>query len=151
MSKVKKIEKGSQKGDLYRFGVSMPVKLLEVFDQYIAKRHYTNRSEAIRDLIREKLVEEEWRESKEVVIGTITYVYNHHKRDLTDKLIDIQHDHHESIISTQHVHLDHDHCLEVVIVRGRAKEIQDLTDRIRSLKGILHCQLAMTTTGKNLP
>ncbi len=151
MARGKSSEKGNQKGELYRFGVSMPVKLLEVFDQYIAKRHYTNRSEAIRDLIREKLVEEDWRESKDIVIGTITYVYDHHKRELTDRLINIQHDHHESIISTQHVHLDHDHCLEVVIVKGRAKEIQDLTDSIRSLKGILHCQLAMTTTGKNLP
>ena len=137
--------------ELYRFGVSMPVRLLEEFDRYIARKHYTNRSEAIRDLIREKLVEEEWRESDKEVIGTITYVYDHHKRELTDRLIDIQHDHHEEIISTQHVHLDHDHCLEVIIVKGKAKEIQDLADRIKSLKGILHCQLAMTTTGKNLP
>ncbi|OAG27878.1 nickel-responsive transcriptional regulator NikR [Thermodesulfatator autotrophicus] len=136
--------------ELYRFGVSMPAKLLEEFDRYIERHHYTNRSEAIRDLIREKLVEEEWRESSEEVIGTITYVYDHHKRELADKLMDIQHDHYQEIISTQHVHLDHDRCLEVVIVKGKAEQIKKLSDRIKSLKGIIHCQLAMTTTGKKL-
>ncbi|AEH46077.1 transcriptional regulator NikR, CopG family [Thermodesulfatator indicus DSM 15286] len=136
--------------ELYRFGVSMPAKLLEEFDRYIERRHYTNRSEAIRDLIREKLVEEEWRESNEEVIGTITYVYDHHKRELADRLMDIQHDHYQEIISTQHVHLDHDRCLEVVIVKGKAENIKELSDKIKSLKGIIHCQLAMTTTGKKL-
>ncbi|WP_022853065.1 nickel-responsive transcriptional regulator NikR [Thermodesulfatator atlanticus] len=137
--------------ELYRFGVSMPAKLLEEFDRYIERRHYTNRSEAIRDLIREKLVEEEWRESDKEVIGTITYVYDHHKRELSDRLMDIQHDHYQEIISTQHVHLDHDRCLEVVIVKGKAEDVKNLSDKIKALKGIIHCQLAMTTTGRNLP
>ena len=136
--------------DLVRFGVSIPASLLENFDRYLSKKHYRNRSEAIRDLIREKLVEEEWRESKSEVVGTITYVYDHHQRELTDRLIDLQHRHYARIISTQHVHLDHDRCLEVIIVKGEASAVKDLADRIQSLKGILHCSLSMTTTGKNL-
>ncbi|MBX6423547.1 nickel-responsive transcriptional regulator NikR [Thermosulfurimonas sp. F29] len=136
--------------ELVRFGVSIPESLLKRFDEYLARKHYRNRSEAIRDLIREKLVEEEWRESQTEVVGTITYVYDHHKRELTDRLVDIQHDHYARIISTQHVHLDHDHCLEVIIVRGEAGAVRDLADRIRALKGILHCSLSMTTTGKTL-
>ncbi len=137
-------------GELYRFGVSMPEKLLEAFDAYIKRKHYANRSEAIRDLIREKLVEEQWRESDKEVIGTITYVYDHHQRELADRLIQLQHKYHDQIISTQHVHLDHNYCLEVVIIKGQAKDVQDLSDKIKILKGILHCQLAMTTTGKDL-
>jgi len=136
--------------EIVRFGVSIPESLLQKFDQYLQRKHYRNRSEAIRDLIREKLVEEEWRESRREVVGTITYVYDHHKRELTDRLIDLQHDHYAQIISTQHVHLDHDRCLEVIIVRGPVSAVRDLADRIKSLKGILHCSLSMTTTGKNL-
>ena len=136
--------------ELVRFGVSIPESLLKSFDQYLARKHYRNRSEAIRDLIREKLVEEEWRKSHSEVVGTITYVYDHHKRELTDRLIDIQHDHYARIISTQHVHLDHDHCLEVIIVKGEVSAVRDLADRIKALKGILHCSLSMTTTGKAL-
>ncbi len=137
-------------GTLVRFGISIPEALLKAFDDYISKKHYKNRSEAIRDLIREKLVEEEWRESKSEVVGTITYVYDHHKRELTDKLIDLQHDHYAQIISTQHVHLDHDRCLEVIIVKGEASQVKDLADRIKAMKGILHCSLSMTTTAKTL-
>ncbi|WP_297057212.1 nickel-responsive transcriptional regulator NikR [Thermosulfurimonas sp.] len=136
--------------DLVRFGVSIPASLLKKFDEYISRKHYQNRSEAIRDLIREKLVEEEWRHSQSEVVGTISYVYNHHKRELTDRLIDIQHDHYARIISTQHIHLDHDHCLEVIIVKGEVGAVRDLADRIKSLKGILHCSLSMTTTGREL-
>jgi len=136
--------------ELIRFGVSIPASLLKKFDHYIHRKHYRNRSEAIRDLIREKLVEEEWKVSHKEVVGTITYVYNHHKRELTDRLIDMQHEYYLNILSTQHVHLDRDHCLEVIIVKGRAVEVKALSDRIKALKGILHCSLSMTTTGKEL-
>ncbi len=136
--------------DLIRFGVSIPASLLKKFDQYLKRKHYSNRSEAIRDLIRERLVEEEWRETQKEVVGTITYVYDHHKRELTDRLIDLQHAYYLNIISAQHIHLDHDHCLEVVIVKGGAGQIRELSDRIKALKGILHCSLSMTTTGKDL-
>jgi len=110
--------------ELARFGVSIPKELLKAFDNYIEKKHYANRSEAIRDLIRQKLVEEEWKESKEEVVGVITYLYDHHKRELAEKLIDLQHDHYERIITTQHIHVDHHRCLEVVLVRGKANEIK---------------------------
>jgi len=137
--------------ELARFGVSIPKELLKAFDNYIEKKHYANRSEAIRDLIRQKLVEEEWKESKEEVVGVITYLYDHHKRELAEKLIDLQHDHYERIITTQHIHVDHHRCLEVVLVRGKANEIKELADRIQSLKGVLHLNLALTTLGKSLP
>jgi len=137
--------------ELARSGVSIPKELLKAFDNYIEKKHYANRSEAIRDLIRQKLVEEEWKESKEEVVGVITYLYDHHKRELAEKLIDLQHDHYERIITTQHIHVDHHRCLEVVLVRGKANEIKELADRIQSLKGVLHLNLALTTLGKSLP
>ena len=137
--------------ELARIGVSIPKELLKAFDNYIEKKHYANRSEAIRDLIRQKLVEEEWKESKEEVVGVITYLYDHHKRELAEKLIDLQHDHYERIITTQHIHVDHHRCLEVVLVRGKANEIKELADRIQSLKGVLHLNLALTTLGKSLP
>jgi CopG family nickel-responsive transcriptional regulator len=136
---------------LARFGISIPEELLKAFDEYIERKHYANRSEAIRDLIRQKLVEEEWRESKEEVVGVITYLYDHHKRELTDKLIEIQHDHYNKIITTQHIHVDHERCLEAILVRGKANEIKDLADKIQAQKGVLHLNLALTTLGKSLP
>jgi len=137
--------------ELARFGVSIPKQLLEAFDEYIEKKHYANRSEAIRDLIRQKLVEEEWKESKEEVIGVITYLYDHHKRELAEKLLDLQHDFYDKIITTQHLHVDHERCLEIVLVKGKANEIRELADKIQALKGVLHVNLALTTLGKNIP
>ncbi len=137
--------------ELARFGVSIPKELLKAFDDYIDKKHYANRSEAIRDLIRQKLVEEEWKESKEEVVGVITYLYDHHKRELTDRLIELQHDHYDKIITAQHLHVDHERCLEVVLVRGKANEIKELADKIQALKGVLHVNLALTTLGKSIP
>uniref|UniRef100_A0A7V6CE44 Putative nickel-responsive regulator n=1 Tax=Thermodesulfobacterium geofontis TaxID=1295609 RepID=A0A7V6CE44_9BACT len=136
---------------LARFGISIPEELLKAFDEYIERKHYANRSEAIRDLIRQKLVEEEWKESKEEVVGIITYLYDHHKRELTDKLIEIQHDHYNKIITTQHIHVDHERCLEAIMVRGKANEIKELADKIQAQKGVLHLNLALTTLGKSLP
>jgi len=137
--------------ELARFGISIPKDLLIAFDEYIRRKHYANRSEAIRDLIRQKLVEEEWRESKEEVAGVITYLYDHHKRELVDKLMDIQHDYFDRIITTQHIHVDHNRCLEVVLVKGKANEIKELADKIQALKGVLHLNLTLTTLGKNIP
>jgi len=137
--------------ELARFGVSIPKQLLEAFDEYIEKKHYANRSEAIRDLIRQKLVEEEWKESKEEVVGVITYLYDHHKRELAEKLLDLQHDFYDKIITTQHLHVDQERCLEIVLVKGKANEIRELADKIQALKGVLHVNLAFTTLGKNIP
>ena len=132
-----------------RFGVSLDRKLLGEFDRHIKRRRYTNRSEALRDLIRDNLVGEEWNENKETV-GTITFVYDHHVRDLAGKLTDIQHDYHGQILSGMHVHLDHNHCLEALVVKGKGAEIKKVADALVSVKGVKHGKLTMTTTGKTL-
>lgn len=134
---------------LVRFGVSLDHHLLDDFDRHIARKKYTNRSEALRDLIRDNLVGQEWDENKETV-GSITFVYDHHIRDLTNKLTDIQHRFQGIILSGMHVHLDHDHCLEVLVVRGKGSDIKKVSDALLSVKGVKHGKLTMTTTGKGL-
>jgi len=134
---------------LVRFGVSLDNDLLESFDRAIGLRRYSNRSEALRDLIRDNLVDQQWDENKETV-GTITFVYDHHVRDLTRKLTDIQHGYQKLILSGMHVHLDHDHCLEVLVVKGKGSEIKKVSDALISTKGVMHGKLTMTTTGKGL-
>ena len=134
---------------LIRFGVSLGKDLLAKFDALIAQRGYASRSEAFRDLIRGALVEEEWRSGGEVA-GAITLVYDHHRKDLVNRLADIQHDAHGLVVSTQHIHLDHDHCLEIIAVRGRAKEVRRLADSLRSVKGVLQGAINMASTGKKL-
>jgi len=135
--------------DLIRFGMSVDKSLIEKFDRLIKREKYSNRSEAIRDLIREKLVRKEWL-GKDEVAGTITLVYDHHKRDLLNSIVDIQHDFHQLIIANQHVHLDHHNCMEIIIVKGRPGKIEELTHRLKSTKGVKHSQLTATTTGKEL-
>jgi len=133
-----------------RFGVSINTRLLERFDALIADKGYVNRSEAIRDLIRNALVEERWADDEAEAVGTVSLVYDHHTRDLADKLTDHQHSHHEQIISTLHVHLDAHHCLEVVVIKGKAKEIKRLADELIGTKGVIHGKLMTTTTGQEL-
>jgi CopG family nickel-responsive transcriptional regulator len=135
--------------ELFRFGISLPKDLLEKFDKLISQKSYSNRSEAFRDLIRQELVKEEWREAGEVV-GAVTLVYDHHKRELVNKLTDIQHDFQGTIISTQHIHLDHDNCLELIAVKGSAANITKLADTLKSVKGVKHGTLSMSSTGKGL-
>ena len=136
-------------GRLVRFGVSLDKKLLDKFNRLIREKDYPNRSEAIRDLIREALVKSEWAEGKEVA-GVITLVYDHHRRDLVSRLTDVQHDFHGLIVSSQHIHLDEDNCLEVVVARGKPKRIGQLASRMRATKGVKHGSLAMATGGKGL-
>jgi CopG family nickel-responsive transcriptional regulator len=138
--------------DLQRFGVSMPEDLLKEFDRYIAQRNYQNRSEAIRDLIRDKLVEKEWVaiDASKDVVGVITFVYDHHKRELVHTLLDIQHKYSHQVLASQHIHLDHTHCLEAIIVKGKTDIVKDVVYRIKSMKGVMHCQLSMTTTGRDI-
>ena len=135
--------------DIVRFGVSLEKELLEKFDILIKKKKFPNRSEAIRDLIRENLVKREWVEGKEVA-GSITLVFNHHKRELMNTLTDIQHDFYRLIISSQHVHLDHDNCLEIIVVRGKPIEARELADKLRATKGVKYGALSIATTGKEL-
>lgn len=133
-----------------RFGVSIESDLLSRFDDLIRHRHYTNRSEAIRDLIRHDLVEEKWSSAAGEVIGTVTIVYDHHTPNLMERLNEFQHDHSKEIIFSSHVHLDHHNCLEVLVVRGAGAKIRDLADHLRSVRGVMHATLSMTTTGAEL-
>jgi len=127
----------------------MDEKLLKNLDKLILRKGYANRSEAIRDMIRDRLVQQEWEEGQEVV-GVITLLYNHHARNLDALLNDLQHQHHESILSTTHIHLDEDNCLELLAVRGEAKKIEEIAGKLISLKGVRHGKLTVTSTGKAL-
>jgi CopG family nickel-responsive transcriptional regulator len=134
---------------LVRFGVSLEKTLLDRFDKLIGEQQYTNRSEALRDLIRRELVQRQWQEGSDVA-GAITLVYDHHKRDVISKVTDTQHDFQEVIISTQHIHLDHHNCLEIVAARGKAEKVQKLADALRSIKGVRHTTLSMSSTGREI-
>jgi CopG family nickel-responsive transcriptional regulator len=136
--------------DLTRFGVSLPTQLITAFDECIEKRGYTKRSEAIRDMMRDYLVEREWEEGTGEVVGTITIVYDHHTRELSQTLNELQHDHHEAIICTTHVHMDEHNCLEIIVVRGTGEQVMSLADRLISTRGVKHGKLVCTTTGREL-
>mgnify|MGYP001106961896 CR=1 FL=1 len=134
---------------LARFGVSLPKDLLDKFDRLIKEKNYPNRSKAIADLIRQELIKKEWQQNKEIA-GAITLIYNHHKRELLDKLTDIQHSFQKIIISTQHIHLDEENCLEIIAVKGSPKEAQRLADVLKAVKGVKHGVLSMSSTGKGI-
>jgi CopG family transcriptional regulator, nickel-responsive regulator len=136
--------------DLSRIGVAIDSALLKKFDRLIEQRGYTNRSEAFRDLIRDELVEKTWESPEAQVVGTVTLVYDHHVRMLSEKLTDIQHHHHRHILSTLHVHLDHDNCLEVLVVQGKSAAVRKIADVLISTKGVKHGRLTITTSGAEL-
>lgn len=136
--------------DIIRFGVSIDSQLIKKFDALINRKGYATRSEAIRDMIRDTLVEEEWEAGAQETVGTITIVYNHHTRELEHALTDMQHKSFHQIISTLHVHLDAHNCLEVLVVKGKGQEIRKIADRLIGTKGVKHGKLTMTTTGKEL-
>ena len=135
--------------NLTRFGISIPNKLLKKFDTLIEEKGYTNRSEAIRDLIRNFLVEEEWGGAGEVV-GSLTLVYDHDIRGVTDKLTEMQHHYHGNIISSMHVHLDEDNCMEVLVIVGSVESVKNIASSLVASRGVKHGKLVMTTKGKNL-
>ena len=135
---------------LERFGVSMDEDLLSRFDERIRLAGYTSRSEAIRDVIRNYLVREEWDSEDADVVGTVALVYDHHTRQLEDKLTSVQHDHHQQIICSMHVHLDAHNCLEVIVLSGRAAEVRRLAEHLISTRGVKHGELICTTTGKEV-
>jgi len=134
---------------LIRFGVSIEKELLEKFDRFIRGKKYTNRSEAFRDLIRQELIQKQW-EGGDEVAGAVTLIYNHHKRELVNKLMDIQHDFGRLIISSQHIHLDHNNCLEIIAVKGNPLQAQKLADSLKSVKGVKHGTLSMSTAGTGI-
>jgi CopG family nickel-responsive transcriptional regulator len=135
---------------LTRFGVSLPEELLKKFDPVIRKKGYASRSEALRDLIRDKLVEEYSHSLIGEMVGTLTLIYDHHSSDLQEKLTDLQHHNYRNIISTTHVHLDEHNCLEVLILKGKNKKVKEIADHLTATKGVKHGKLVMTTTGKDL-
>lgn len=133
-----------------RFGVSIDTNLLRQFDRLITEKGYHNRSEALRDLMRDALVEREWSQEDQETVGTVTLVYDHHTRDLSEKLTEHQHSHHQAIVSVLHVHLDTHNCLEVAVVRGSAAQVRKLADELIGTKGVKHGKLVTTTTGSSL-
>lgn len=136
-------------GELTRFGVSIDEDLLQRFDRLIHEKGWGNRSEALRGLIRDRLVDEDW-DSNHEVVGTISLVYDHHVRELTDRLTELQHDNHANVLSSLHVHLDHYNCLEVVVVRGKALDVANLASHLIGVRGVKHGKLVSTTTGSDL-
>ncbi|HML17420.1 MAG TPA: nickel-responsive transcriptional regulator NikR [Bryobacteraceae bacterium] len=136
--------------ELSRIGVAIDSSLLEKFDDLIAQQGYTNRSEAFRDLIRDALIERAAERPDSLVVGTVTLVYDHHVRTLSERLTEMQHEHFHAVLSTLHVHLDHDNCLEVLVLKGKASMVQKLADALISTKGVKHGRLTITTSGAGL-
>jgi CopG family nickel-responsive transcriptional regulator len=132
---------------LSRIGVAIDADLLEKFDTLIGRRGYTNRSEAFRDMIRDQLIEQAAARPDANVVGTLTLVYDHHVRTLSDRLTKMQHDHYHSVLSTLHVHLDHDTCLEVLVIKVKAAAVKKLADALISTKGVQHGRLTITASG----
>ena len=135
--------------ELTRLSFSIEKPLLEQLEKLRKLSKYANRSEFIRDMIRQQLVERQWQDDRET-LGTVTLLYNHHLHKLSEKLTDLQHDHHQSILVSTHVHLDKHLCAEVLLVKGRASRIRQLADLLRQQKGVLHAALSISSMGKTL-
>ena len=135
--------------ELTRLSFSIEESLLEQLEKLRKLSKYANRSEFIRDMIRQQLVERQWQDDRET-LGTVTLLYNHHLHKLSEKLTDLQHHHHENILVSTHVHLDKDLCAEVLLVKGRAMQIRRLANLLRQQKGVLHGALSISSTGKSL-
>lgn len=128
---------------IVRFGVSLEENLLEALDQYASENHFTNRSQAIRHLINNNIVTNKW-QCNNLVAGSITLVFDHHKRGILKKMTDIQHEYHDRILSSQHFHLEKDLCMEIIAVKGKASVLTELADRLIAVKGIQHGKLTMS-------
>lgn len=132
--------------DLVRISISLEAELASRLDHLVSRAGYDNRSEFIRNLVREQLVDEQWELGREVV-GTITLIYDHHQTGLSDKLNDLQHEYHANVLASTHVHLDHHNCAEMIMMRGKPDVLRALTDGMRRLKGVLHAAFIVSTTG----
>ncbi len=135
--------------DLMRVSFTIEKSLYDELEGLLATSRYGNRSEFIRDLVRERVVQDSWRRNEEAV-GTITMIYDHERRELSGKLVHLQHHHHDAILATTHVHLSHDLCVEMIMTRGRAERIEALADALRREKGVLHVSVSMSSTGQRL-
>jgi CopG family nickel-responsive transcriptional regulator len=137
-------------GVLTRIGIAIDSELLKRFDRSIEQSGYTNRSEAFRDLIRDRLVREKTSDPRAIVVGTITLIYDHHAHGIGEKLTEAQHENHDLVVSTMHAHLDHDSCLEVLMVHGTAARVTEFADRLIGLKGVQHGRLVKTVPAHGL-
>lgn len=137
-------------GSTIRFGVSLDSDLLERYDALCEQRGYQTRSEAIRDLIRNTLVQQEWEDSNQNAAAVLTLVYDHHKSDLAQRITNVQHDYHHLIVTTLHVHLDHHNCLEVLVLKGPGGDVRGLAQKLIATKGVMYGKLSLATTGENL-
>lgn len=135
--------------DLVRLSLSIEKPLFDRLEKLVQRSGYTNRSEFVRDMVRRQLVEGEWEEDQEV-LGTVTLVYDHHRRQLSEKLTHLQHHQHEAVLVTTHVHLTPTLCAEVILVRAKASQVRRLADTLRQQKGVLHAGLTMSSTGRTL-
>ena len=133
-----------------RIGVSLEGDLLAQLDRFLERKGYSNRSQGIRDIVRARFVQEDWERGDRPSVATVNLVYDHHKREIMERLATIQHDALERIVSTLHVHLDHEHCLEVLVLRGKASDLKDLGDKLMATRGVLHATLSFSTTGADL-
>ncbi len=137
--------------ELARIGVAIEADLLEQFDRLLEQRGYSSRSEAFRDLIRTELNQMHLASPEQHVVGTLTIIYDHHVRQLAEKLTGMQHDHHHEIVSTLHVHLDHDQCLEVLVLRGQALQVQQIADKLMATKGVKQGRLTLAAAEAEHP
>lgn len=136
--------------NIVRFGVSIDEKLLTKFDSHISDKGYVNRSEAIRDLIRDMLVSHQIENPEAASFGTLTIIYNHHHGEISDRLNHVQHDYFQNIVSTTHIHLDSHNCLEVLILKGKAGQLKSLADMILSIKNVKHGKFVIASTETDL-
>lgn len=135
--------------NLARFGVSLDGELLTAFDRLCESRGYANRSEAIRDLIRQELTEAQWQQGG-ICSGTLTLVYDHHRHDLARRLMIIQHEHHDLIMASMHVHLDHDNCLETLALKGPAESVRYLAEKLTATRGVKYGAFNRAPNGEKL-
>lgn len=135
-----------RRDDTIRFTVSLPSALLRELDKRVGGKAYASRSEFVRDLIREQIVETKWTASDEEVFGVLTIGYDHHQRGLTQKIVDAQHSSYVNILCSTHVHLDHHHCLEAIIIKGRPREIEKIRMRIGGIRGVEFAKLSRAST-----
>lgn len=135
---------------LKRFSIAVEYDLLARFDALLTEEGYSNRSEAVRDLIRDALVKSEWDSEESITTGAVVLVYDHHKHDLVQKLTDIQHNGYHLIVASLHTHLDEHNCMEIIVTRGTVKQIRSLANRLISTRGVKHGKLVSSTIGKSI-
>jgi len=143
-------EEGQAVSELVRFGVSMEADLLGKFDSLARRKGAANRSEALRDLVRDALVDEEWQQGRGEAMAAVVIVYDHHARDLNARLNSIQHEHPEAVVSALHIHVDKHRCMEIIVLRGERRLLRELSYRVMGTRGVIHGKLVPSTTGEEL-